>query len=80
MGKKKEMLQYYNRMVCQGMQNKKIKREKEHWEQRAGNHGRKHADTQHTMSRWFPRGTCQQSARWAEAQARIPAAVAPWQG
>lgn len=41
--------------------------------------GRKR-DKQHTMSRCFPLGTCQQSVCWAEAQVRIPAAVTPWEG
>lgn len=79
------MLQYYNRMVCQGMQNKlknKASMEKSTEEQRAEDHGQENMLTkQHTI--WagvFPLGTCQQSVCWAEAQVRIPAAVTPWEG
>lgn len=84
-GKKLKMLQYLqpDGLPKNAEQIKKIKKQsmkKSTEEQRAGNHGRENMDKQHTMSRCFPLGTCQQSVCWAEAQVRIPAAVTPWEG
>lgn len=49
-------------------------------EQRAETMGWKTCGQTAHYEQVFPRGTCQQSVCWAEAQVRIPAAVTPGEG
>lgn len=81
----KKCYNIYNQMVCQGMQKTNKKQINKAWKRAPRDKelkpwAGKHVDKQHTMSRCFPLGTCQQSVCWAEAQVRIPAAVTPWEG